>query len=350
MYEVKKILSHLPVMSFTDDENFGELKKNTKKSRFSLLRISIGIYKFYFFTYLRSDGFKFFKKICLYDIQKVPTDKEAQNKAKEYALKISGYDDRDVDVHIEALQYKMSQLENTMTISLNKIMFYYVVLMGLSSALIAWIMNSSAMLLFQGIMMYCLANIWLFSWEFIKIGGWPRFAFKELKESKVPKKKFAESIYYEWYFTRNQVPVYVSYVKNIEKYFLYIALVGVVITVFLFAGKVKHSLSSEKLPMQVVLQDSEPKLILNFSLPFKEILNEKNIDVLRQIQSGLTTDVYSQIILVRTAYAKTEVYDEVFRQLMFYNINKTPFAEIVVTGTGDNKTTLLTIVPIRRER
>ena len=163
---------------------------------------------------------------------------------------ITSKSDEDIKIHIEALKHKISQAENIKTSSANKMAYYNTIYLFLFPLLFLWIRtekNSFLYVVLSSIFVYILLNIYLFIYEFFKVKGFLRFSFRELKASTDTLKQFAKSVYKDWYSSKEEKVIFVTYVKNVEKYIRYsMFLIGTVV-LMLWAVNIKSFIEKKQI-------------------------------------------------------------------------------------------------------
>ena len=349
-----KISSYLPILSFTDDQQFGEVIKESPKLRFSFFRISFGVNKFYFLTF-RKKCFKMFYKLNLYKIQNEPTEEGIENKGKQYEKLIKNKSDDDVRVHIEALKYKINQNSATASRTFNKVLYYNAGYLVLFPFLILWLksrdINLPEMVTFI-VLIYMLINTYLFLHQFLKVSSFYRFPFKEFKNIDNTLKQLAKFLYQEWYALRKGV-LYVTYVKNIEKYAGYSMFCIGFLVCLLVATNIKSFIDDKNNSAYATIKDNskklEEKIIFDLSLDKKELFDKNSLYKLNNLKEELLTGQIKQIIILSSESRLDRAkYEKIFDLLQLYNLQKIPINKIDLGTSVDKKQSHMTILILRR--
>jgi len=349
-----KISSYFPIFSFTDDQHFGEVIKKSQDLRFSFFRTSFGINKFYFLT-IKNKCFKIFYKLNLYKVQSEPAQEEIENKGKQYEELIKDKSEDSIRLHIEVLKHKISQSDATTSRTFNKILYYNALYLVLLPFLILWLKGqdtSFTQILIFIVLIYVLINIYLFLYQFLKVSSFYRFPFREFKNNDSTPKQLAKFLYQEWYASRKGV-LYVTYVKNIEKYAGYSMLCMGFLVCLLLSNNIKTFIDDKIVKPYTAIKGSskiiDEKIIFDLSLDEKEFFNKNNLYKLNNLKEELLNGQIKQILILssETKLARGK-YKKIFDLLQLYNLRKIPINQVDLGTSLDKKQSHMTILILRR--
>lgn len=339
-YLVAYLFSRSLFFSITLDEKFHEISNkndiNIEKLRISLFSLGLGVKKLYFFTFKKEEKFKFFKMIRLEDIQVIPSEEIIQEKAEQYEEHINSNTEEDIAIEIEFLQYRINQEENKKNIALNKLNNYIAIISIVIPLLTSNIINSYLQIKFKYkmilliIAIYTLINVVLCILDFLKVRLFIRSSFRDVKESNKHKNKLAESYYSDWYTMKEESTVYVSIVRNTERYLkLLIASISLILVLGNLNNIYKVNIDSDD--YKLVVNNN----IVNINLEDNQI-NKEDLKKLSDIHDKLLNDNIKEIIIIKNVpngYITEEKYNNIYNSLEMYNINKTNI--IVITEKND---------------
>ena len=231
------IFNHIPVFKVSCDDNFGTYKAGLP-IRLSLVGLSIWDRKFYLIT-ISSGKLSLFKILSFNELRPLPTLEVAVEKQKNYRDYIAGLDDTKIEQHVAFLS-DAKQYEVTIKGMLqNKASVYGAVAVALATlpvlevkriffewdfSLYSWI-SIILILLFLNVYLQLLGYLKLF----LKNKLVCRSSFGDLKADGTVK-KYAESLYLDWYCIKEERDIQASYVLNIQKYLMFSLLTAVVIS------------------------------------------------------------------------------------------------------------------------
>lgn len=230
-------MSRVPLFSFTFDKLFHNFKEtdviNTKEDcRFSIFSFGWGARKFYFFT-IKKCEFSIFKKLDL-DVIVKPIEESVSNyKKQRYFRHIEDIEDPlIIQEEIDFLRYKIENENNVKSISFDKVMTFntvaliFIPLLLNSGFKISINYKNSLTVILMGLFLYCLSNVVVWFFDYIKVKETFRSRFSELREKvdiedtyiKILKKKSC-LYYFDWINIQNEKDRGTNFVVNIERYF-----------------------------------------------------------------------------------------------------------------------------------
>ncbi|MCB8818630.1 hypothetical protein [Desulfosporosinus shakirovi] len=331
-------LSLFPILSVTDDKNFGDITRETKVFRISLLNLSLGVHSFYLFTFKKDDGFKFFKYLNLthFSIEESVILEKVENYRKTIAAK----QDSDINIHITDLQYKIANQEAIKNGSFNKMVAYNALTLmavGFAIPYLIKIYKITEHLFFYSlfilIFVYNFANIFAYILEFLKVKIIIRSTFGDLKQSQNPLHEFAASLYLDWYTIKDEARLFVSYVRNIEKY------IKIVIFYFVLFICIYNLLAYNANKVLPGINKNASTHLINFSLDNQDVFSSPNLKQLDKVREGLITDKISQILIIKSPSLKgkeLDLYQKVFSLFEIYNISHAKIVEVDQTNPRDS--------------
>lgn len=351
------LFSRSPFFSITLDEKFHEISNknniNIDRLRISLFSLGLGVKKLYFLTYKKEQKFKFFKTISLEDIQSIPSEEVIQDKAEQYKKHINLKTKEDIEVEIEFLQYRINQEENKKNTALNKLNNYIAIISILLPLITSNVINAYLQIKFKYkiilliIVGYTLVNVVLCILDFLKVRVLIRSRFYDLKESDKHKNKLAEAYYSDWYAMKEESTVFVSIVRNTERYLkLLIASISLILVLGNLNNIYKVDIYSNDLKSDV------NNNIVNINLEDNQI-NKEDLKKLLDIHDKLLNDNIKEIIIIKNIpnyYITEEKYNNIYDSLEMYNINKINIIVIPENKDEFNKQSSLKIVLIGGEK
>lgn len=263
------IWSHTPVLSLSDDSNFGTLIKKEKGEndiipflkryilRFSLINIILGDNIWYFITFNISDKkVSFIHKLSLEKMEGNSISCEKSNQLKErYVLHLNELNEQERDIEKEALCYHINGQEQRLALSIDKLNIYATIILTIIPLLLAIIEWKSIMylpwyvILCIAMLVYILLNICIYIFRGIKVQAICKSTFSELKTS--PKKKIEQiaQYYYDWQQLKYKADLFVSFVANVQQWVKALMLIAIctaiLVTFTSFDKNLSYSVSSE---------------------------------------------------------------------------------------------------------
>lgn len=246
IYYIFYLLSKSPILSVTLDNEFDNIpfKKSKlieyKDFRYSLISIGFGAKKIYFITYKKSEDNKIqiFKVLDLWDLGIIPENRIVEEKAGNYSRHVFDKNEKNINLEIDFLKYKIDGEENRKNLQVSKINTYTSVMLIIVPIIASILVgefnilnvknlitkNSFVNFIIYCVIIYNIINIIKYIWDFNSVKAYNRSMFKDIKKSENHLNALAESYYYDWYNIKNEARLVVSYVKNIELYFKYLIL------------------------------------------------------------------------------------------------------------------------------
>lgn len=328
VYLLSYIFSRSPLFSITLDERFHEISNknyDNNKLRTSFFSFGLGVRKLYFLTYKKGEGFRFFKVIKLEDIQAIPNNEMIENKSKEYLNHIKSKEAQDVEVEKEFIQYRISQEENKKNIALSKINNYIAITSILVPILASNVIqaysqiSSKYKIILLAVTGYTLINVILYILAFLKVKGFTRSTFADVKNSNEHKNKIVQSFYADWYSMKEESTIYVTFVTNVERY-LKLVIASTLCILFLgnFSGIYKKTVNSSDIDLK------STNCIVNISLKNGQVAQE-DLNKLTHIYEELSSSNVKELIIVKNSLDDDNVrekYDTIYNSLKMYNVNK----------------------------
>lgn len=239
------VWSWLPILSFTKDSNFGELTINSSSSvrsqlrewRLSVLQIMLGTRKLYVLSVYRKVDpntnvaslhwkwirFLSLKEVCdnsehiqniynkYYNRLKSPSIKQERLEAEKESL----------CYHIETENSRLEKSDNKMNIYTTVVLTLLPILLSISFDTIIELFKINLIYKIAFIVsLYIVFNITIYLYQYIKVDGYSMSSFTDLKKEKNKRitKKLIAQYYYDFQSLRKKADLFVSYVKNIQKW------------------------------------------------------------------------------------------------------------------------------------
>ena len=231
------IFNHSPIFKVSCDDNFGTYKAGSP-IRLSLIGLSIWDRKFYLIT-ISGGKLSLFKILSFNELRPLPTLEVAEKKQKDYRDYIAKLDDIKIEQHVAYLSGS-KQYEVTIKGMLqNKASVYGAVAVALATFPILEIKriffewNFSLYSVMSIILILLFLNVYLQLLGYLKLFLENKFVcrsrFGDFKAEGTIK-KYAESLYLDWYCIKEERDIQASYVLNIQKYLILSLLTAVVIS------------------------------------------------------------------------------------------------------------------------
>lgn len=247
-----KFLSYMPLLTFSDDRYFGEIRKSQidcNHLRFSIFSIKLGVRSYYLLTWTKTNKIRLFFSQNLYMVQNYPDEVSLDNTYDEYKSELLDNNNEDAKlIHKEALQYKISETEQIKNSTFNKFLAYLALIVFIIPLFSDYFENiykykKVYQLIFIIFILYQCINIMILSYSFIKVKSVPRVTFKSIRKSEKTLDDFILMLFYEWRSQEQEKTMQVSLIKNIEKY-----IVSIVLSCFflLIVHNVIHYITPEK--------------------------------------------------------------------------------------------------------
>ncbi|HFK1531036.1 TPA: hypothetical protein ACGXM6_004851 [Bacillus cereus] len=328
-YFLIKILSYSFFLRFTDDTNFGTITKNSQEFRISLISFNVGQWIFYIITIKKDNGrwkFNCFKILKLKDIQDLPDLIVIDRKYNNYESSLTS---QNYDIHREALQYKISQLEDQKNKSFNKYLAYIAIIALIiplySSYLIKlYNLNEIYLTVFSIALLYSFINLLLFIYSFIKIKATPRKKFSFIRQSSDATKAQTLTLYYDWLVLNDESTEQVTIIKNIEKYMIAIISISIVFVGIINAVEYKEKSSGKKTIIEKSIDNNSE--IFHFDISGGSEFLYNNKESFSKIESRLLKNKDLKIIII---YNKNNINANYQRILNLINTYSHQDADII---------------------
>jgi hypothetical protein len=339
IYLLVYFFSRSPLFSITLDDRFHEISTKDYKNdelRMSILSLGLGVRKLYFFTFKKYEGFSFFKIIRLKDIQVIPSDKDVQDKAKDYAIHIKTKQQEDIEVEKEFLQYRINQEENKKDTALSKINNYIAIVSILVPLFASNVIQAYSQIEFKNKVIlligtgYTLINTILYILEFLKVKSFTRSRFCDIKNSNEHNNKIAESYYADWYSMKSESTSYVGFVTNVERYLKFV----VAFTLCILVLGNFNSIFKEKVYSSSNLNMTNK--IFNINLNSEQV-EYQDLKKLTDICQNIASDNVKEVIIIKNLlddHTAKEQYDIIYNYLKMYNRNR---INVIVISEDDSK-------------
>lgn len=275
------IWSHTPVLSLSDDSNFGTLIKKEKGKcenekipflkryilRLSLINIILGDNIWYLITFNISDKkVSFIHKLSLEKMEGKFISCEKSNRLKEqYVLHLNELNEQEQEIEKEALCYQISGQEQRLSLSIDKLNIYATIILTIIPLLLAIIEWKSIMslpwyvIICIAMLVYTLLNICIYIFRGIKVQAICKSTFSELKTSQKKKIEQIAQYYYDWQQLKYKADLFVSFVANVQQWVKALMIISIctaiLVTFISFDKNIPHSVSSE--PSMVNLKSEE---------------------------------------------------------------------------------------------
>ena len=242
---IKIIVNELPFTQFSTDENFHTYNTNMN-TRYSVLYIPFGSYKFYFLTWGDTFSFKWFDILSLSKItnQKIDQkEKRLNDLAEKNYIRFKECTNDEKDLHIKLLEDKIKEQESRKSVAQFKAGFYFTGLLFILTTIIKnineihtfldWLLYKQ--IVFSLICLYVM-NVFILLFSFISVKGASSEKYTTFARSEEKEKAF----YCYWYKKYQRLEVRttrdVTFILNIEKYLRLIVTWSVILTFILIIG------------------------------------------------------------------------------------------------------------------
>lgn len=225
------LISHSPILCFSDDNNFATLKcekikDKTVHLRMSLLNFMVGDCIVYFITWdIKNKKINIMHVIRLVNVDGMSTAEEKlieiQNRYKSH---ISNLEDKDMQIEKEKLCYHIQNEERRIDSSIEKINIYATIILTVVPIVMAIIdikkidTLSVSLKVCVFFMLYALLNICAYIFRAIKVQGIKKSKFADLRESEEKGKEVLLQYQYDWQQLRYKADLFVSYVLNLQNW------------------------------------------------------------------------------------------------------------------------------------
>ena len=303
-----RFLNWTPIFHVSCDDRYGSYAVNTT-ARFSLLVLSIGMYKIYFLTYAKgkiSPCFVLgFRSVVAY-----PSTQIVDQKAETYCLEMKNTNrpEEDLKVQYEFLKEGYNNACASKSSMLSKVSSHastYLVLAGFYAyvfnelwKLDGWQKTSAAIFISVGVLFLITAGVFAFS--FLQVSSEIRSRFSDVKapdgSSYLAQAKHA---YINWYASKLENTVLASKIKNIELNMVVALLLVVALWGFVFvSGDKQKKAEGAKFAADLEIQ------ILNS----EGVLDKEGLSKFFDVISGSRERSLDQYVVLSSNSADAEIY------------------------------------------
>ena len=257
------ILSHSPLLCFSDDDNFAtidfeKLKKKKCHMRVSIINIMFGDSILYLITFdIKRKKFEPYKLLNLKEMEGILLTEEhiyeIQGRFRQHIIELT---DEELAVEKEKLCYLIENENQRISSSVDKINIYATIILTVLPLMLAIIdlkvIITLHFTLILGIILivYSLINICVYVFSAVKVQGISKCTFNDLRESQEKNKKIVVQYQYDWQQLRHKAQLFVSYVLNLQEW--------VILTIFLIVcisiGITLQDISKNKIPTNVMVR------------------------------------------------------------------------------------------------
>ncbi|WP_076419415.1 hypothetical protein [Colwellia sp. UCD-KL20] len=233
---IGRLLNWLPLIHVSSDSDFGSFDGKHSGFRISLFGLSVGQFKYYYFSLIKENNtykFEIFKKLDLTIVCNLKSENELNNKASSYVDVITEYGEdakaKDkISYHIDLLKEKSSQSQSRISNSFTKLTNYRVFLLTMSASSVYLLSEVAKFSDFNYLVIFnyfLLILFFLFSFSSfsqvtyaLKVKGYIKSKFSDLKKD-TSQIQLAKSYYIDFLSLQDESQIAVSITKNAEKYF-----------------------------------------------------------------------------------------------------------------------------------
>ena len=236
------MVSHSPVLCFSDDKNFATLTLENIKNRSVCLRVSIlnlmlGDQILYLLT-VSNKKMQLFRIIKLESMEGILLTKEKieeiQRRFKDHIQDIS---EEELEIEKEALCYHIQNENARVETSVNKINIYATIILAILPLLLA-ILDFKAFWSFSlpiqiGVVLlaYGMFNICAFVFKSIKVQCIKKSSFRDLRNDPQKDKKIVLQYQYDWQQIKYKAQLFVSFVLNLQEWVIYTIVLALIVTI-----------------------------------------------------------------------------------------------------------------------
>lgn len=323
------ILNYSPLIKVSCDDNFGTYKAGLP-IRWSLFGLSICERKFYLIT--KSDGkWSLFRILTFNELRPLPTLEiaiEKQNKYREY---ISKLDNAKIEKHVAFLSEAKQHNVAIEGMQQNKASVYGAVAVALATLPIMKLKSIFVEWDFSLYSCISLVAIFYFIYYYLQLFGFLILFFKNKEvfrstfgDFKVDGtvKKYAESLYLDWYCIKEELKVHASYVMNIQKYLVRSLFIAVIISL----SPIIKNFSSDDINQSNTCEYQQFSILSSSGQ-----LREGELMKLASLLSKKTK--VKKILLVRNFEKLSSDYKHILTTLELY-FNKSQIEEVYLKDTN----------------
>ncbi len=333
--------NHSPLFNVSCDDNFGTYKVGSL-IRLSFVGLSICDRKLYLIT-VSGGKWSLFKILTFNELRPLPTLEIAIEKQNRYRDDISEMDDTQIEQHVAFLSGAKQHDITIKGMLQNKASVYGAVAVALATLPILelkriffeWDFSLYSLLLIASFI-YLYLQVLEFLKLFLKNKTVCRSRFSDFKADGTLK-KYAESLYLDWYCIKEERDIQASYVMNIQKYLVYSLIMAAIISLSpilksITSDDAKQSNSCEF--QQVSIMSSSGQLREGELMKLASLLSKKT--------------VIKNILLVRNFEKLSDDYKHILTTLGLY-FNKSQIEEVYLKDTN-SESPFLIIKPMSRAK
>jgi len=239
-WRIRSLWSFSPFFAVTVDENYGTFPQRSIKDvhwRISLINLMLGTKTIYFLTYFKGhdntnrNGWKLFYTLSLEDCLE---KQDITEKAEEYTTFIRAISPTSKNEEFECqkdfLCYKIQSEQQRCDNAYNKMSYYLGVVLVIIPLLVPKfklsLLPANSDMKNVGIalivlLIYCLLNWILYSFAFVRVRGFSRSSFRELKlhnSSISAMEQLLTNYYFDWQNIQNEASYFVSFTLNTQNW------------------------------------------------------------------------------------------------------------------------------------
>lgn len=284
------LLSYSPILCFSRDDNFGSnedgLTNFVDNIRFSLFSLYLGPNKYYFFTFKKNCRFKVIHKLNLENYYIIDEAEEDRLKLlqDEYLNNAE-----DISYDKEFLLYLITNQNDRKNSAFNKMNIYSTIVLTLIPLILiffkldAFFKAPLIIKISTFVLGYMLLNIIFFIFKYMKVHGFNREEYRNLKTSNKKEKTLIKSYYLDWKNLEKEASLAVAYIKNIEEYVKGTVYLIILIAVFNcisdFNNRKLLSQNNNQI-IQIDIDNLEAKQIQDINYNNDELLIDKHFKFL----------------------------------------------------------------------
>ena len=241
---LKKLLfilwAYSPIFALTDDYAFlvrSFEKESEHKYYFSVISFLLGEKKIQFFCFpivQKGSRFEMFRIIKLSENQAFNlSESEMEEKVKLYEKHLNSLKQNEIDIEKEALLRHLSDEEERIQTSYNKINAFTSIVLTVIPLVLAFIELDSIVAggmvscLCFGVLVYGYVNLCAWIFQVVAVRGFSVSSFKDLKISENKELEYNCQIYYDWQQTKRKADMYVSFVKYTRNWIVVVIILTV---------------------------------------------------------------------------------------------------------------------------
>lgn len=330
IFYLYKILSFSPLFTVSDDNRYGEVLRESSNFRKSLVSFKIGIKAFYIVTFNHINKFNWIHTINLYDVQNYEENIEINgNEYDAYKIELDMKGEDNILSEREFINHRISEVVNVKNKIFNKFLAYVAIfafLLPLFTPKIMdlWTYVKLYKLIFILSIAYIFLNVFFLFFAFIRVKGFNRTTFKNIRDSETPVRELNALLFYEWKNLQNESVFEVAVIKNLEKYIASIILWGMLIIACInVEGAIKANNTVDNTSNYV--QNHSEVIIFQSETNFNSLLKNNDVNINR-ITDGILNKEYKTVVIV--SKDNNKLSDRLLKLFELYNNGNTSIIEI----------------------